>query len=80
MPAIRNTALSSTLLAGRGAGRGGCSSAVVIGRTMSGFLPIAATTSRAKPYQLVARLVGDVMDAAAAVDGDPAQHRREVGA
>ena len=42
-----------TLLAECAAGRAGCNSAVVIARTMSGFLPMAATTSRAKPYQLV---------------------------
>jgi hypothetical protein len=35
-PASRHTALSSTLLAGLGAGRGGSRSAVEIGRTMSG--------------------------------------------
>ena len=37
--------MSSRLLAGRGAGRGGSSSAVVIGRTIAGSFPIASTTS-----------------------------------
>ena len=41
-------------LAGRGAGRGGSSSAVVMGLIRSGSWPAAANTARANPYQLTA--------------------------
>ena len=51
---MRRAALSSTELAGRGAGRGGSSSAVVIGRTLSGSAPAATRMSRTNPYQVVA--------------------------
>ena len=51
---MRSAALSSTELDGRGAGRGGSSSAVVIGRTLSGSAPAARRMSRTKPYQVVA--------------------------
>ena len=39
IPPRRRAALSSTELAGRGAGRGGCSSAVAMGSTMAGSKP-----------------------------------------
>ena len=49
----RRAALSRTELAGRGAGRGGSSSAVAMGSTRSGSWPGASRTARAKPYQVV---------------------------
>src|SRR5690606_5516234 len=53
-PWSRRARLSSTELAGRGAGRGGSSSAVLIGLIRSGSWPAAANTARANPYQLTA--------------------------
>ena len=49
--------LSSTELAGRGAGRGGSSSAVLMGRTRSGSAPASANTARTKPHHVVAPLL-----------------------
>lgn len=48
-PAALSTELSSTLFAGRGAGRAGTSWTVEMGDTMAGSFPIAATTAWAKP-------------------------------
>ena len=53
-PRARRTALSRTLLAGRGAGRGGSSSAVEIGRTSAGSCPRARTISTTNSYQVTA--------------------------
>ena len=46
--------LSSTEYAGLGAGRGGRSSAVLMGRTRSGSAPASASTARTKPHHVVA--------------------------
>ncbi len=54
IPAVRRTALSRTLLAGRGAGRGGSSSEVEIGRTTAGSRPAAATTAWANSNHVTA--------------------------
>src|SRR5690606_6291333 len=53
-PWARQARTASTEFAGRGAGRGGSSCAVLIGRTRSGSWPAAANTSRANWYQLTA--------------------------
>ena len=45
----RSAALSRAELAGRGAGRGGSSSAVAMGSTRPGSWPAASRTARAKP-------------------------------
>ena len=59
--------LSSTEFAGRGAGRGGSSSEVAMGRTLAGSSPAAARTSRTNSYQDAApafvRLVMRLMSA-----------------
>src|SRR5437764_9445826 len=53
-PDSRKAALSSTELAGRGAGRGGFSSAVLIGCTRPGSIPAAPRMARANSNQVVA--------------------------
>ena len=76
IPAVRRTALSRTLFAGRGAGRGGSSSAVVIGRTIAGSSSggVGDVLGELEPRH--GTLVGDVMDAAAPFGA----RRRSIGA
>ena len=79
MPAARHLALSSTLLAGRGAGRGGSSSADVIGRTISTGWPDARRISCTNSNHVTAPGVREVEDARAAFGGDRTERRGEVG-
>ena len=68
-PPTRSTTLSSTLFAGRGAGRGGCRSAVVIGAHHRRVAcPSRATTSLGELVPADGALVGHVVHAAAPVD------------
>ena len=60
-------------------GRGGSRSAVAIGRTSAGSSPAAASTAWANSYQLTAPWLVTWWTPGAAVDGQPAQHRRQVG-
>ena len=72
--------MSSTLLAGRGAGRGGSSSARRDRPDHRRVVAAGARGSRRRTRTSVtATLVGDVVHAAAPVDRQPPQHRRQVG-
>ena len=79
MPPRRSAALSRTEFAGRGAGRGGSRSAVVIGSTR---LRVEARGGEHRPGELVPRhraLVGDVEQPGAPLDHEAAHRAGEVG-
>ena len=78
-PERRMAALSSTELAGRGAGRGGSRSLVEIGSTRGGSRPAALSTRRANSYQVVEPWLVTWNDAGMAPEGELDDPFREVG-